>query len=95
MLLEQAEESKGLAEDDAAASRAAVAEAHAAAQRLLTAQVGSRCLDHAGIRIAMFVAGSHFSRVSLAVRLICFSYRPSFLTTAGSSGCGRWPDAGR
>lgn len=38
MLLEQAEEAKGLAEDDAAASRAAVAEAHAAAQRLLSAQ---------------------------------------------------------
>ena len=38
MLLEQAQEAKGLAEDDAAASRAAVAEAHAAAQRLLTAQ---------------------------------------------------------
>jgi hypothetical protein len=38
MLLERAEEAKGLAEDDAAASRAAVAEAHAAAQRLLSAQ---------------------------------------------------------
>lgn len=38
MLLDQAQEAKGLAENDAAASRAAVAEAHAAAQRLLTAQ---------------------------------------------------------
>ena len=43
MLLEQAEEAKGVAEDDAAASRAAVAEAHAAAQRLLSAQVSCPC----------------------------------------------------
>jgi hypothetical protein len=51
MLLEQADEAKGLAEDDAAASRAAVAEAHAAAQRLLSAQA-SRPSANAAITAA-------------------------------------------